>query len=218
MDENLNENLIEKQEPTEPEVSGNEAPRRGWWRLWCGCRKMEKDGENTEPATGCHLGCTSEPCLCREVFSWFGFLFLTFASGWLTGLFMQAGSHEWYATLTLPAWNPPGWVFMPVWLVLYFLLGTSTWLAWREGGCRNIPHILTLFTLLLLLQMSWGYNFYYHQNLFAGMMSTVWSLVVLILLGISTYPVTKTGAFLLLPEALWLTYAFVINYTLWKLN
>lgn len=166
----------------------------------------------------CGCGCEADYCLCQEIFPWIGFVSITFASGWISSLFMQPQGFEWFATLTRPTWAPPQWIFLPVWMLLYFLLGTSVWLSWRKLGCLKAGGILVLYGLLLLLQIGWTYMFFYSQNPFGAFIDMIWVFAVLILLWLATLPVCRLAAGLLIPQILWILYALVLNYHLWRLN
>ncbi len=168
--------------------------------------------------SGCNCGCDADFCLCAQIFPWVSFVGITLASGWISSLFMQPAGWEWFATLTRPAWAPPQWIFLPVWILLYFLAGTSVWLAWRHLGCRRTAGILTLFILLLILQISWTYMFFYNQNPFGAFIDMIWIFAVLILLMIATLPVCRLSAALLVPQLLWILYALILNYNIWRLN
>lgn len=166
----------------------------------------------------CGCGCEEDVCICQQVFPWLGFVGITLASGWVSSLFMQPAGHEWFSTLIRPSWAPPQWIFLPVWILLYFLLGTSVWLSWRRLGCKKAAGVLVLYALLLLLQIAWAYTFFYQQNPFGGFIDLIWIFAVLLLLLLGTVPVCRVAAVLLIPQTLWILYALILNYHIWRLN
>ena len=96
--------------------------------------------------------------------SWLGLAFwlgLTFAAGWVGSRF-QPG--EWYTHLVQPALTPPGWVFGPVWTILYILMGVAAWLVWQRYGLAGAVWPLGLFILQLVLNTLWSYLFFGLQN------------------------------------------------------
>ncbi len=162
--------------------------------------------------------CGGADCICHEVFPWVGFVGLTFASGWISSLFLQPSTFRWFATLTEPAMMPPQWIFLPVWILLYFLLGTSVWISWRKAGCRRALPVLVLYGILMLLQIAWCYTFFYGHNPFGGFINLIWIFGVSLLLMLASLPICRCAAALLLPQVLWIFYALVINYQIWHLN
>ncbi|MDO4630051.1 MAG: TspO/MBR family protein [Planctomycetia bacterium] len=158
-------------------------------------------------------------CVCREIFAWAGFVFIPLTASWISGLFIQQeSSMEWFKSLNHLMYEPPQWIYLPVWLVLNFLLGTSVWLTWKKLGCRKGAGILMLFGFLLLLQISWSYTFFYSHNLFGGFINLIWIFAVFLLLGLATAPVCRLATALLVPQAIWLIYALILNYQLWRIN
>jgi tryptophan-rich sensory protein len=121
----------------------------------------------------------------------------------------------WYATLVKPAWNPPAWVFGPAWTLLYTLMALAAWLVWKRVGWGR-P--LWLYFLQLLLNAAW-------TPIFFGAQQLGWALVEIVLLWIailftlrSFYRVSRTAGALFAPYLAWVTFATVLNFTLWRLN
>ena len=132
------------------------------------------------------------------------------------GAFAMPG--EWYATLKKPSWNPPGWVFGPVWTLLYTLMAVAAWLVWRQGGLRAQRRPLSLFLAQLLFNALWTPLFFgLHQP---GLAFADIVLLWLALLGtvITFWKVRALAGALLLPYLAWVTFAAVLNFTLWQLN
>jgi benzodiazapine receptor len=123
---------------------------------------------------------------------------------------------EWYAALAKPSWNPPSWVFGPVWTMLYILMGIS---AWRIS--MRAPHSmrsLGLFFVQLILNAAW-------TPIFFGLHQIGWALVDIVLLWFAIVAVIlafsrrdKLAAALLVPYLAWVSFATCLNYTLWRLN
>ena len=162
--------------------------------------------------------CCGENCFCMFVLPWLGFLGLSYAAGWISSLFVRDATIYWSEAVARPWWMPPQWIFPPVWTVLYFLLGTAVWLAWRKVGCQKASHVIALFVTLLILQMGWTYAFFYLQMPFGAFIDLIWAFAVLILLAMSIAPISKVGALLLLPQILWMIYALALNYSIWRMG
>jgi tryptophan-rich sensory protein len=141
-----------------------------------------------------------------------GFIVVTFCAP-LLGTSAMPGT--WYATLVKPAWNPPAWVFGPAWTLLYTLMALAAWLVWKRVGWGR-P--LWLYFLQLLLNAAW-------TPIFFGAQQLGWALVEIVLLWIailftlrSFYRVSRTAGALFAPYLAWVTFATVLNFTLWRLN
>ena len=142
-------------------------------------------------------------------------LLLCLSAAALGGWFMPG---EWYAQLRKPAWNPPSWIFGPVWTALYTMMAVAAWLVWRRGGFPAQRKTLGLFLLQLLLNAAWSPLFFglHHPALAFAEIVLLW----LAILGtLFAFWKTHRGAgALLLPYLAWVTFAAVLNFTLWQLN
>lgn len=125
---------------------------------------------------------------------------------------------EWYAALKKPAWNPPGWIFGPVWTALYTAMAVAVWLVWRHGGSAKQRRPLALFLVQLALNAGW-------TPLFFGLRSPGLAFAEILLLWLaitamlaSFRHVSRAAAWLLAPYLAWVTFAALLNFTLWRLN
>ncbi len=149
---------------------------------------------------------------------WLGliaWLALVFAAS-LTSVFVTRDG--WYAELNKPEWNPPNWIFGPVWMVLYIMMAVAAWRVWLRGGWKEQRIPLTLFLI------QWGLNALW-TPLFFGLHLLGWAfaeilvLLVFILLTIRAFrPVDRLAAGLLVPYAVWVAFASVLNFTIWRMN
>lgn len=125
---------------------------------------------------------------------------------------------EWYAALNKPSWQPPTWVFGPVWTTLYVMMAVAAWLVWRQGGFARQRGPLTLFFVQLALNAAWSPLFFALKRpdlAFAEILllwgAIAWTIVVF-------RRVHRGAAALLVPYLAWVTFAAVLNGTLWRLN
>jgi len=125
----------------------------------------------------------------------------------------------WYASLEKPFFNPPNWLFGPVWTTLYALMGISAFLVWRKGiRDRQVKVALGIFVAQLILNSLWSIVFFGLHSLLGGLI-VILPLWVAILLSIVTfYRISKTAGVLLIPYILWVSFATLLNFSLWQLN
>ncbi len=123
-----------------------------------------------------------------------------------------------YSQLIQPDWAPPSGIFGPVWTVLYALMGIAAWLVWRSGGFRPNRQALTLFLLQLVFNALWTWIFFaWCLGAFAlADILVLWILIVATL--VSFWRVRPLAGGLLIPYLLWVSFASVLNYSLWQLN
>jgi tryptophan-rich sensory protein len=129
---------------------------------------------------------------------------------------VQAG--PFYTALQRPDWAPPPTIFGPVWTVLYVLMGIAAWLVWRVGGLRGARSALTLFLVQLALNALWSWLFFgWHRGALAfADILCLWALLVATL--ISFWRIRPLAGALLVPYLLWVSFASVLNYSVWQLN
>ncbi len=148
-----------------------------------------------------------------------GFIAICLLTGALGGWVTSQSVIEWYPTLNKPAWNPPAWVFAPVWTTLYVMMAVAAWLVWKETprGSHLRP-ALVLFFVQLALNCLWSF-------LFFGARSPGWAFIDIVVLLAALAATTaaffkhsKLAGALLLPYLAWVSFAAVLNFTIWKLN
>jgi tryptophan-rich sensory protein len=141
------------------------------------------------------------------------------AIGFLGSFFNRQAIPGWYAGLKKPVFNPPNWVFAPVWTLLFLLMGISFYLIWSSQAAGKIKMMaMGAFFIQLLLNFFWSYFFFYLNNPLAGLIEIVLLLVMIAVTMALFYQINQWAAWLLLPYLLWVCFAAVLNYSLWKLN
>ncbi len=125
----------------------------------------------------------------------------------------------WYESLKKPFFNPPNWLFGPVWTGLYTLMGISLFLVWRRReGNPQVKLALTFFFVQLILNALWSLAFFGLQSPLLGLVDIVLLWIAILLTIQRFYGISRTGAFLLVPYILWVSFAVVLNVSLWILN
>lgn len=126
---------------------------------------------------------------------------------------------SWYKDLIKPSFSPPNWLFGPAWTLLYLLMGISLYLVWQKGTKKKEVKIaLTIFTLQLLLNILWSYLFFgLHQPLYALIEIIIMWIAILATI-ISSYRISKSAGLILIPYLLWVSFASVLNFFVFRLN
>lgn len=140
-------------------------------------------------------------------------------AGLISSLFTTQSIPTWYVNITKPLLTPPGWLFGPVWVVLYAMMGTAAYLVWEKGLHKKEVRIaLVMFIVQLAFNSAWSL-------LFFGLQSPGWALIDITLLWfvilatiVLFMRVSRVAAWLLVPYILWVTFAASLNYSIWVMN
>ena len=124
----------------------------------------------------------------------------------------------WYAELSKPTFNPPNWVFAPVWTCLYALMAFSLWRVLRMPVSSQRRTALILFVCILILNAAWSWMFFGANSPLLGLMNIGPQLAVIGATIAVFWGVDRAAAFCLLPLAGWVTFAAVLNFSIWRLN
>jgi len=133
------------------------------------------------------------------------------------GYATSLGLDAWYRALAKPSWNPPDWVFGPVWTLLYVLMALAAWLVWLRGW-KAARYALALFVVQLILNAAWSW-------LFFGLRQPGWAFVEIVVLlaaiiatTVAFARVKPIAAWLLAPYLAWVAFAGFLNFAIWRLN
>lgn len=123
----------------------------------------------------------------------------------------------WYSTLNKPFWTPPNWVFMPVWTLLYILMGVSIALVWKTGRPKVFLAVL-FFLLHLAVNVWWSITFFGSHDIFASLIiiKTLWVMIAIMMLWFWRF--SKMSTYLLAPYLAWVSYATTLNLGILVLN
>jgi len=141
------------------------------------------------------------------------------AIGFLSSFATQSSVNDWFVTLNKPSFNPPNWLFAPVWTVLYTMMGLSAGIVWAKGFHHLwVKTALYHFGFQLLVNATWSIVFFGLKAPFWGLIVII-ALLILLALTIRWFSVvSKLAAFLLIPYFLWICFATALNYKIWDLN
>jgi translocator protein len=139
--------------------------------------------------------------------------------GAISGYFTTSGVNGWYALANKPWFNPPNWIFAPVWTTLYVLMGIALFLVWRSDPDKTIKQTaIILFAVQLILNFFWSIIFFKLQQpgwAFAEII-LMWVMILLTIFWFGK--ISATAAWLLVPYICWVSFASVLNYSIWRLN
>ncbi|MBU2509597.1 MAG: TspO/MBR family protein [Candidatus Omnitrophota bacterium] len=140
------------------------------------------------------------------------------SAGLLGTLTMNDAFAEWYPSLVKPAFNPPGWVFGPAWILLYTLMGIALYVVWQKKKSKNRDLAIAAFAIQLVLNAMWTPIFFGMQQVFYALLdiSLLWIMIALTIYLFSR--ISKAAAWLLVPYLAWVTFAMILNYSIWQLN
>lgn len=137
---------------------------------------------------------------------------LCLGAGIVGSFFTISAIPNWYSTLNKPVFSPPNWIFGPVWTILYILMGISLYLVWQK---KKIPSI---FWVQLILNALWSIIFFGMQNPLLAMVDIIALWIAIILTIKAFYKISKPSVYLLIPYLLWVSFALILNYSIWVLN
>lgn len=146
------------------------------------------------------------------------FLLIPLFLGQIVGLLSATQIKGWYKNIRKPSWQPPAFLFGPVWSVLYILMGVGTWQVWKHGGWAAQKDALSLWVFQLIFNLFWNPLFFLKHDMSLALfdIGVLWALVI-VLIGVFV-KVEPLAGYLQLPYLAWVTFASVLNYTLLKLN
>ncbi|MFH1211580.1 MAG: TspO/MBR family protein [Candidatus Woesearchaeota archaeon] len=140
-------------------------------------------------------------------------------AGFIGSFFTASSVSTWFQTLNKPFFNPPSWLFAPVWISLYLLMGISLYIVWNKGvKSKETKTAVTLFGVQLALNTLWSILFFGLKSpLFAFIeIMILWAMIVLTIRCFCR--ISKTAAYLLVPYIIWVTFAAALNFAIYFLN
>lgn len=146
-------------------------------------------------------------------------VFICLAIGILSSIATQSGMSSWYPALVKPDFTPPQWVFGPVWIVLYILMGIAAGIVWSHGFYHKwVKVALYHFGFQLIINAAWSILFFGLRSPLLALLD-ITALFILVLFTIKWFKVVNnTAAYLLIPYAIWIAFAAFLNYSIWQLN
>jgi len=160
----------------------------------------------------------SDSTRARDTIGFSVFLALCLAVAALGGAATATSVGTWYQTLAKPPFNPPNWIFAPVWTTLYFMMAIAAWRVWRRDGLRQARWALALFALQLGLNLAWSIVFFGMRMIGAALVEIVVLLLAILATTVVFWQRDRVAGMLLIPYAAWVAFATVLTAALWQLN
>jgi benzodiazapine receptor len=161
---------------------------------------------------------SKRPAILTQAVALIAAITICFSAAAVGGLATSSGLASWYQGLERPSWNPPNWIFGPVWTILYLMMASAAWLVWRESRQQKTGAALTIFMAQLVLNVLWSVIFF-------GLQQPGLAFVEIIVLWVSIAatlfcfaPISRLAAGLMVPYLLWVAFAAVLNFKIWSLN
>jgi benzodiazapine receptor len=140
-------------------------------------------------------------------------------AGFVGSLFTTPSIPIWYASLEKPSFNPPNWVFSPVWISLFVLMGISLFLVWQKTlHYPGVSSALFWFGIQLFLNMLWSVLFFGLKSPFFAFVGIIFLWVAIFLTLVKSFKVSRLAGVLLVPYICWVSFAAVLNFSIWNLN
>lgn len=140
-------------------------------------------------------------------------------AGGLGSLFTKESLTAWYPMLVKPAFTPPNWVFPVVWTILYLMMGSSLYLVWKKGFIKpRLKRAFSIFGIQLALNVGWSVAFFGLRSPLLGLyaIAALWAAILITMRRF--FCISRLASRLLVPYFIWVTFAAVLNFFIWKLN
>lgn len=138
--------------------------------------------------------------------------------GGISGIFTIDGVNGWYTTLQKPSFNPPNWLFGPVWTLLYALMGVALFLVINATATQPKTTAIALFAVQIVFNFFWSIIFFKWQSPCYALVEIAMLWICILLTMLSFWNIHKTAALLLVPYLAWVSFAAVLNGSIWWLN
>ena len=151
----------------------------------------------------------------KKYLSFFLILFITFIASGIGGFTTASFKEPWYSQIVLPSFNPPSWVFAPVWTMLYILMSVAIWRVWINFFDFKI---LNIYFIHLFFNATWSVVFFGFHQIKLALLNLIIILIFIIILLKNYLTKDKLGFYLTLPYLFWTSYALILNFSIVLLN
>ena len=158
------------------------------------------------------------PSVGRQALALFAFVAVCLTIGAIGGAVTSTSVGNWYQQLSKPSFNPPDWVFGPVWTVLYIAMAVAAWRVWRRLGFGDARNALALFAIQLLLNLAWTILFFGFRQIGLALVEIVVLFAAIVATAIAFWRRDRGAGLVFIPYLGWVGFAALLNASLWRLN
>ena len=144
------------------------------------------------------------------------FFIITFSASLIGGLATVSFKEPWYSTLIKPSFNPPDWVFGPVWTILYLMMTIAIWLYWHSKS--KDMNTVYIYFIHLVFNSAWSIVFFVYHNIFLALIVLLILISLILVLIVRFRRVKKMSSYLMVPYLLWTIFALILNVSILILN
>ena len=144
------------------------------------------------------------------------FIIITFSASFIGGIVTYTFKEPWYSNLIKPSFNPPDWVFGPVWTILYLFMSIAIWIVWQKNQ-KNLNLVL-IYIIHLFFNTTWSIVFFAFQSILLALINLVVLIILIIFLMIKYKSISKLSFYIMFPYLLWCFFALILNTSLLFLN
>ena len=153
-----------------------------------------------------------------QIFKLLASLALPLGLGSIAGLFTADAILGWYETLNRPSFNPPNWLFGPVWTTLYLIMGISLFLIWKQNSSKERNVAIFIFLIQMMLNFCWSFIFFYFNMVGFALVEIILLWITIVMMLVLFFRVKPITAYLNIPYLLWVTFATILNAGYYFLN
>jgi translocator protein len=139
-------------------------------------------------------------------------------AGIIGSFFTMKSIPNWYKKIKKPSFNPPNWIFGPVWTLLYFLMGISLYLIWNSNKNLDISLAVIIFSIQLILNIAWSMIFFKLKSPKYAFIEIIFLFISILATIIIFYQISRIASYMLIPYILWVSFASILNFYVWILN
>jgi len=154
----------------------------------------------------------------KEVIKLLVSIVLPLSLGAIAGMFTSQSVSGWYETLNRPSFNPPNWIFGPVWTTLYILMGISLYLIWKQDVSKERNRAILVFLVQLILNFCWSFIFFYFNLIGIALVEIILLWINILIMLVLFYRIRPLAAYINIPYFIWVTFATILNASYYFLN
>ncbi len=139
-------------------------------------------------------------------------------AGIIGSFFTKKAIITWYVNIQKPSFNPPNWIFAPVWISLYCVMGISLFIIWKTNSSHIKKYAILFFSIQLILNALWSILFFGLKSPIAGFIDIILLWIAIVLTTIFFTKIKLSAGILMIPYLLWVSFALILNYYIVKLN